>query len=244
MDMDREDVRLEEIIAARMREKGVTLKHLGELTGIAPTHLENLLRGNFGDMPSMPYLHGYVVRVGKILDFDGEEWWKKIKAGGFVKDAGSPDVLPRNRFINRKSSRTTVIIGASMALILIYAAFQFPRIAGKPLLTIIDPPATPFTAQSNTMTITGTVKNADSLTLNGDAITINPDGSWQKGVLLQGGVNTFAIVAKKFLGGETDITEEIIYEASGAGVPSASPNPAYPTIHPGTETPATGTFFN
>lgn len=242
--MDHEEMRFEEFLAARMREKGVSMKRLGEITGIAPAHLENLLRGSFEAMPSAPYFRGYVIRVGKALDFDGEEWWKKIKSGERVKDAGPSDMLPRNRFIKKEMPKTPIIFGIVAVFMLIYALFQFQRIAGRPSLTVTNPPASPFTSESNTFTITGKVANADSLSLNGDMITINADGTWQKGVLLQSGVNTFAITAKKFLGGEANVNEEIIYESASTGASSPSSNARYPTIHVSTGTPATGTFFN
>jgi hypothetical protein len=65
----------------------------------------------------------------------------------------------------------------------------------------------------NPITLRGTAKNADTLSVNGDSIPLSPDGTWQKDVLLSNGPNTFAITAKKFLGGATQISEEIFYQA-------------------------------
>jgi hypothetical protein len=52
-------------------------------------------------------------------------------------------------------------------------------------------------------------------------------------VLLAPGENSFAIVAKKFLRGETDIVEQVIYEPtstdSGAGTPTTTATTAVPT---------------
>lgn len=212
--MNQEYPTFQELLAARMRDKGVTLKRLAEATGIAPAHLENMLHGNFEDMPSQPYFHGYVLRVAKVLDFDGEEWWGKLKREGAVKNSGPSDALPKNRFVKKSPPKKLWIAIAVAIVVIVYLAIAFPRIVGKPVLTITSPIGNPYTSTSTTITIQGTVDNADSLSLNGDVVTIAPDGTWQKGVLLQNGLNTFAITAKKFLGQETDVTEDILYESA------------------------------
>jgi hypothetical protein len=126
---------------------------------------------------------------------------------------------------------------------------QAPRIIGKPTLDITYPGQSPFTTGSSTFTIEGTVANADSLTLNGDPITIAPDGTWQKTVLLQGGKNDFQITGKKFLGRETNIVEEIFYSGGGnaatpaTGTATTTATSGVPAVHFSTGTPATGTFF-
>ena len=244
-----DEITFAEFLAARMRDKGISLKRLAEITGIAPSHLENLTRGNFDEMPSVPYFRGYVMRVAKLLDFDGEAWWAKIKKEAAVKKSGPTDALPRNRFIKKEIPKTWWLAGIAAILIIIYLVIAFPRIAGKPTLTITYPPTNPFLTTATTLVIHGNVQNADSLYLNGEEVPIAPDGTWEKSVLLsQSEPNTFQIAAKKFLGSETDVTEQIIFEA-GAGSSTASSTPGTPganapIIHYETSTPATGTYFD
>ena len=248
--MNDDEMIFEEFLAARLRDKGISLKRLSETTGIAPVHLENLLHGNFEHMPSTPYFHGYLVRIGKVLDFDGEEWWGKIKKESSVKNSGPADELPRNRFIKKEWSKSTWAIGIISLLVIIYVAVAFPRIFGKPKLTVAYPPQNPFTTTSTTVTITGTVNNADALYLSGgngsssEEIVIAPDGSWRKTVLIsETEPNTFEISAKKFLGGETTVTEQIIY-APRTMSSSTTSGTVFPIIHSATGTPATGTYFD
>lgn len=214
----------EAFLGARMKDKGISIKRLSEATGVAPNHIENMLHGNFDEMPAAPYFRGYLIRIGKVLDFDGEAWWEQLRHGGIVKNSGSSDALPRNRFMKQSPPKILWVIIAVVVILGIYLAFELPRILGKPSLTVNFPGQNPYTTASSTLTLIGTVQNADSLYLsNGDAssseeIVIAPDGSWQKMVLLQDGPNSFELSAKKLLGRETDVTEEIIYE----GAPSAT----------------------
>ncbi len=210
--MSPEELNFQSFLAARIKDRGISLKKLAEATGIAPAHIESMVHGKFGDLPSAPYVRGYIVRLGKTLDFDGEAWWEKIKKEGFVTDSGAADRLPRNRFIGKPQAKL-IWIGAAVVLLLIYFSLQLPVIFGKPSVTIKFPDQNPYVSPVNTVTLAGTVHSANSLSLNGDNIAIAPDGAWEKSVLLQNGLNSFAVTAKKLLGGETSITEQIMYQA-------------------------------
>jgi cytoskeletal protein RodZ len=240
--MDDQQLTFETFFRDRVKEKGLPLKKLADLTGIALTHLENMARGNFDDMPSAPYFHGYIVRLSKVLDFDAEEWWEQIKKENLVKNSGPTDALPRNRFI-RKSPAKAIAIFVVILLAAAYLIFQIPRVLGKPAVQLTFPAENPYTAASNTLTLTGTVKNADGLYLNGDPVGVDvANGMWQKSVLLQDGVNTFQITAKKFLGGQTDIVEQVIYQ-SASGTATSTASSVFPVVHMPPTTPATGSYY-
>jgi len=220
------DIPFEQFFAEKIKERGVSLKKLAEMTGIAPTHIESLLRGDYDSMPSAPYFHGYMIHLGAILDFDGEEWWAKLRKDGVIKNSGELDTLPRNRFIKQSPPKYLWAIAAGI-LVLIYLAFQAPRIFGKPTLVVTFPDANPYVTASSTITLGGTVNGADSLYLVGangetEQIIIAADGSWQKQVLLGIGPNPFQISAKKFLGGETSVTEQIFYQSAGGATPTST----------------------
>jgi transcriptional regulator with XRE-family HTH domain len=216
--MNPEDVTFEQFFAERIKSKNLTLKKLSEMTGIAPPHIESFIRGDFGNI-SAPYFRGYLMRLGKELDFDGEAWWSRLKPD--VQNSGERDRLPENRFIKAAPPKYiwAIIVGA---IVLVYLIFEFTRIIGKPALAITFPSQNPYTASATTVTIKGTSRSADSISLNGDTINVAPDGSWQKDVLLQNGLNTFQITAKKFLGAQADITEQIWYQTPGLPVSTST----------------------
>jgi transcriptional regulator with XRE-family HTH domain len=222
------DLSFEQFFAEKIKERGISLKKLAEMTGIAPSHIENLLRGDYENLPSAPYFHGYLIHLGAVLDFDGEEWWIRLKKEGVIKNSGELDTLPRNRFIKQSPPNYIWWILAGV-IVLIYLAFQTPRIFGKPTLTVLSPGADPYTTSSSTFTLAGTVSGANSLYLVGangetEQIIVTADGSWQKGVLLGVGPNPFEISAKKFLGGETTVTEQIFYQPIGNTTPTSTPS--------------------
>jgi transcriptional regulator with XRE-family HTH domain len=239
------DIPFEQFFAEKIKERGVTLKKLAEMTGISPAHIENLLRGDFESMPSAPYLHGYLIHLGAVLEFDGEEWWTRLKTEGVIKNSGELDTLPRNRFIKQSPPKYLWAIGVGV-IVLIYLAFQAPRIFGKPTLTVISPDANPYVTVSSTITLSGTVSGANSLSLVGadgeqEQIIVAADGSWQKSVLLGTGPNPFQISAKKFLGGETTVTEQVFYQPPGGVTPTPTSTASSTIIGTAPGAPATTT---
>jgi len=235
MIMDPEETTLELFLRDRIKDKGISLKKLSDMTGISINHIENMLRGDFESVPPTPYFRGYLIRLGEVLNFDGEAWWMKIKREEGVGRSGPADALPKNRFI-RESPAKIIAIWAVGFIAFIAIIFSLPHILGKPSITITSPQGSPYMTTSTSIIIQGTARNADSLYVAGDEATIASDGSWQKNVLLQSGMNTFDISAKKLLGGTTDIMEQILYNAPAVtpGTSVSSSSASMPTSTPTT----------
>jgi cytoskeletal protein RodZ len=209
-----ENNNFEKFFIERLRQKNISLKKLSDITGISKNNLENIASGNFKGLPSAPYFRGYVIKLGNVLDFNGEEWWEEIKKESAVKKSGAKDLLPKNRFA-KKNPMKYIILAIVILITGIYMALQFRKMIGQPVLSLTFPNQNPYTASSSEITLQGKVSNADSLSINGENINIAPDGTWQKNVLLfSNNQNTFKITAKKFLGSEADLVEQIIYNNS------------------------------
>jgi len=87
-----------------------------------------------------------------------------------------------------------------------------------------------------TLVLSGTVTNADALYLNDtQEIPVTAGGVWQETVLLGAGPNPFKITAKKFLGGSTEVTEQILYEPVGANGLPVSSTPSSTTVSTSTQ---------
>jgi hypothetical protein len=228
--MDTEDTTFELFLHERIKDRGISIKKLSDMTGIAVSHIENMLRGDFEHVPPTPYFRGYLIRLGEALNFDGEAWWSKIKQQEGVKSSGPADSLPRNRFV-RESPARIIAISAVAVVLLVIIGLSLPRILGKPIVKITSPQDNPYVTAANSVMIQGTAQNADSLYVDGDEATIASDGSWQKNVLLQGGVNTFNISAKKLLGGTTNVMEQIIYNAPAPSSSFATSTTPIPTTN-------------
>jgi hypothetical protein len=113
--------------------------------------------------------------------------------------------------------------------------WRLPKIFGSPDLLITTPTQTDTIVSTETYIIKGKVESSnDAVTINGESVATDKDGFWQKTVLLQFGINTFEIKAKKLLGSQKTITKQIIYETQSAlnstsTTKSSSTNQTIPT---------------
>jgi hypothetical protein len=208
----------ENFLRERIKNDGFNLKKLSEQSGIAVKHLEAMMSGNFEKLPAAPYFRGYLQRLGRILDFDADEWWEKLKEGGAV-GGGAHGSVAENRFSYRAIPKIAWLFLVLLA-VLIYGGLRYSSIFGKPILTLSYPQQNPATVSESQIVLAGAVKNGNELYVNNEAIPLGRNGDWQKPLTLQAGINSFDITAKKTLGGETEILEQIIYTPPAAATSS------------------------
>ncbi|OGZ02453.1 MAG: hypothetical protein A2430_00730 [Candidatus Liptonbacteria bacterium RIFOXYC1_FULL_36_8] len=202
-----------EILINAIENKGVNLSKLSELSRVPERYLELLIRGEFNNLPSAPYIHGYLTHISHILDVEDELLWEAFKKENFIKTSGASDELPKNRFsIQTVSNTKTFAIGGFAVLALVYFIFRFNSLFGKPELTVTTPKEEIITVSSSVFFIKGSTDKDAKLTINDEMINMDENNNFSKSVLLQGGINSFEIKAKKFLGRETSVTRQIIYQ--------------------------------
>jgi lambda repressor-like predicted transcriptional regulator len=206
---------------AKLKERGLTLRKLSELSGISAQDLQNLSEGDFDHLPAAPYLRGYTIKLAKILEFDPDIWWQYFEAIGALKSSGETDYLPQNRFAIGKRAQYGWVIAVVVILVL-YGGLRFSKILGRPTLIVLEPSESPVTVTINPMVIHGTLTGGDTLTMNGEAVMVADDGNWEKSIALEEGLNTISVKASKRLGKSVEDVLQIVYEAPAS--PSSSSN--------------------
>lgn len=209
--MEDQNQNFSSFLKARLRDRGISLKRVSEASGIPINSLESLLYGNESKFPPAPYLRGYLVKLGRILDFDPDPWWKEFKDKQSLKAAGPGDKLPQNRFAIKTTSKYLWLAIAALA-VLGYLGFRFYPILGKPHLAVFYPGESVSFVENEMLTVWGEVRGSDKIFVNHGEVAVGQDGRWQSAVQLQPGLNTIEITAQKFLGGETKILRQVIYE--------------------------------
>lgn len=199
----------------RLKERGLTIRRLGEITGITAEHIENLSEERFGQLPAAPYLRGYLMKIGKVLDFDPAPWWDYFDRLNALKSSGPTDELPRNRFVQKPVAKYGWVVLVGIILV-VYFGFRFQKIVGRPAIAVSYPPEGIVRVTEDAAIIKGNVEGTLNLSINNEVIPVDADGSWEKNIVLQPGMNTIEIRATKFLGGETNVMRQILYEPAHA----------------------------
>jgi len=205
-----EELDFKNFLEEKLKEKGWSLKRLSEVSGISLSNLENLVNENFTSLPAAPYIRGYLIRLGKILEFDYVIWWEYFQKQNSIKKSGEKDELPRNRF-ESKSIFKPILISFIILLIIFYIVLRFNFILGKPIIKVNIEEGILNTNEQNFL-LRGQIKNADKVFVNSSEANIDSNGEFEKEILLQPGINTIEIRAQKTLGKETKLIRQIFYE--------------------------------
>lgn len=94
-----------------------------------------------------------------------------------------------------------------------YAYFQSRAILAGPSITI-ETPENGITATSSFLSVSGTVKHAKEITLQGRPIFIDTEGRFTEKLLLMEGYNIIELTAKDAGGRETKKRLELVYVGS------------------------------
>ncbi len=197
---------LKELIAAR----GLSVDKLAASSNIPSRFIKLLTEGKYKELPSKPYIRGYLIKIASILEIEPEVLIESYNSSVELPSSGKMDKLPTNRFALKPVNRGLVVAAIIIVVIGGIVIFRFNDIIGKPTLQLNSLPSI---TQDPTIPVSGVVKPGDSVTLNGEAIYPLSDGTFEKDVLLSPGLNTLQFSVKRFLGRETDVTEQILYQA-------------------------------
>ncbi|MFA5173280.1 MAG: helix-turn-helix domain-containing protein [Candidatus Paceibacterota bacterium] len=219
------DKPFKEVIIDAIEHKGISIGKLAELSRVPERYVELIVRGEYEKLPSSPYLHGYLARLSETLNLEGELVWQVFKKEFDIRTSGEKDLLPKNRFAFEPINNTKVIsISALVIFVFIYLVFRFNALFGKPYLVVLDPAESSISTDIETYVLKGNAEPENKLSINNELIDIKENGSFEKSVLLQEGVNAFEIKTKKFLGRETSVSRQIIFKKTGSSSPYKTEN--------------------
>ncbi len=198
----------EEILSLR----NLNLEKLANLTNIPKNYLAAFCEGDFKKLPPMPYARGYLMKIAEVLEVDGEELWK-IYRNEISSQIKVPDRLPINRFAGRSFGKKLIVIGIIFIFAIIYLILRADDFLGVPKIEIGVPDGEKIAVYEPVIKLSGRVNNfRDKLTVGGEEVFISEDGRFEKEYWLRPGINEIEFKVKRFLGKETIIIKEIIYQ--------------------------------
>lgn len=206
------------ILNNAMEKRGVNIDDLSEETGIPERFIELLLTENFDNMPPAPYTHGYIIKISKVLDLDGEEIWDTyLKNKKEIKKSGKFDTLPKNRFAVSKLNKKALLIGFVFILLAGYFIFRSVFSANiESELSINNLKEDPTIATSSEFSIEGNLNPQYQLTINQTPVYPNSSGNFEEIINLQEGLNTVVFNIEGILGKDGEVTKQIFYRPEGS----------------------------
>ncbi len=210
---------LKELLNEAIDTRNLDVKKLAELTDVPVHYLSALAEGEMSKLPAAPYVRGYLVKIAEILKIDGEALLRAYKQEISlwpVKTSGPQDKLPTNRFAFKVFGKKSIFIGGVVliiAIILLLWRFDgFFGFFGTPQIDITNPETESLIVNADSIKLSGKVNPSDKLTINNEEILPQLDGQFEKDFSLQVGVNTIEFKVKRFLGKETNVVKQVIYQ--------------------------------
>lgn len=210
--MEQEHKSLKELIAERVDAKGLNFEKILQATEIPRHYLEAIFRGDWNRLPAAPYVRGYLKKLASVLENDPGEFWSAYQSENDAQASGPMDRLPENRFAIKNFSQKWIWLSVLALVLVVYVGFNVDRFLGTPKLDIENPLGASLITYFPNFNFSGKADPDDKLFINGEEIFVDKSGQFQKNYNLQPGLNNFEITAKRFLGRETKIVKQIIYQ--------------------------------
>ena len=191
-----------------MESKGMDAGKLSDLTDVPQRFIVSLVDGDFKNLPSEPYIRGYLFKVAGVLDADPNFLWRSFRQSSEIHSSGSADLLPINRFSLQRISSKKVWIVLVALILLGFLGFRVDSILGNPTLEV----TLPETTTSQTINVTGKLKPVDPLTLDSEVIYPDKSGKFEERIQLESGPNTLEFKVKRYLGREITVVKQVFYQ--------------------------------
>lgn len=211
---------LGEFFAENRKLARLSLEKVSEATRIPASVLSHLENGAYDKLPPDAFLRGIVKKYAVFLGMDSRECLrrydeeaKRFRAGGCI--SGSADLLPANRFSAKRQSvsfgirELVFLVALGAFLYLVWQAGGFVR---SPSIDL-DPALGDNTiARQAEFAVSGILKGAERLTINGERIGTGARGRFSYIIELKEGENIVEFRAKDARGRTATVIRRIIFK--------------------------------
>ncbi len=221
-------------LRAVRRTAKLSLDQVAAQTRISKKYIQALESGTYDDLPAEVYAKGFLENYAQFLGFPVDEVLVQYKRErGLTPGPKSSEqfVIPGQKVERPKltiTPRTLWFAGALLVLVAVigYLLTQVSVFAAPPDLEVTNPTANE-TVDEESVTVEGKTDPGAVLSINGQPIPTDTDGSFKEEVRLLSGTNSLRITARNKNGREkTEVRSVIVQVAGATPAPGASATPA------------------
>jgi len=205
-------VRLGPRLHQKRLQRKQSIEEIAQELKIKPRFLEAIERGEYHKLPSPAYAQGFVRNYASYLGLSKAEITALFKREFDEKRAMKvlPDTMLKTKEfpIERMRIQQSVIAFVLIILIILgYLFFQYRAAFLSPSLSVTNPQSGSKTGQ--TIIVSGKADSNATVTVNGETITVNSNGDFEKAITLFPGNATISVKAVNRFGKETVIQRTI-----------------------------------
>ncbi|PIU03720.1 hypothetical protein COT44_01660 [Candidatus Shapirobacteria bacterium CG08_land_8_20_14_0_20_39_18] len=201
-----------EILKEARIKKGISLQEVALSTKIRPNFLEEIESNQFNKVAEGAVVKGLIKNYAEFLDISSRDLLAIFRRD-FIEDKNG-QILPRGTYEPLDNNRiawtpkTTLFLGGGL-LVLVFTLFFLVHLIsflGSPPLTIQSPKDGLSTKESS-IEVRGKTEADNAVYVDGEIVTVTPEGNFQQMVSLSAGENKIKIEAVSRRGKKT--TKEI-----------------------------------
>lgn len=205
-----------EVLKSKRESLGKSLDVVSKETKIQRRFLQYVENNDFSKFDSEIFLTGFIKIYSQYLDLDTNKLLALYRRS---RPAYHPAISKSKRkefkfkkFTITPKSLVTILSVLFLVLIMGYIGYQIYKFQSPPHLTI-DSPINDQEVNTADITIKGKTDPNSILEINGSVVSINDDGSFEKAIELQEGINVITIKSRKNANNvlETVETRKITY---------------------------------
>lgn len=196
-----------EELRRKREENKLSLKDVSRSTHIQEKYLEAIENDEYEKLPARVYAVNFLRSYSKYLGLDEkkivERYLTELEILDSVKKKTN-EKKKTNRFFfvyPRRIRTVSLITGGIIAVC--YVLLRLYGIVSTPEIHFIYPSSSTFETMEDLIEIKGDINNGTVLTINGEPVYINEDGTFEKKLFLSEGTNTFEFVLVNRFGKET-----------------------------------------
>lgn len=201
----------------KMREGlGLTKERAAQMLNTQIKHLDYLESGEYEKLPAAVYTNGLLRRYAKILEVDGqafvEEYRKELNIARHLNKTGIHRTLPllrSPRFVVTPKSLSWLAGFLFFLAVVGYLGYQISFLLKPPKLVLTRPSAD-MAQEARALEFAGQTDPGAQLTINGESVAIERDGSFKKTLDLNVGLNTITIVSVNQFGKKSEVIRNIV----------------------------------
>lgn len=191
---------LGEKIHGMRKSANLTLSELSEKTKIQKKYLRAFEEDNYQALPNPLYAKKFLRRYVEVLGGDVEYFVDGFEQV-YKSDAPSEEKFPKRKIKNWQfPSLSRLMKIGSLAVVGLavvgYLGWQVHALIMPPELTVYTP-NDGVSTNSATLEIAGKAEDEAEVTINGDQVLLNRDGTFREEIALERGVNVITIEGKK-----------------------------------------------
>ncbi len=219
----KDNLPLHEYLVQRRKFLKIRLNDLVVKTSIPAKYIKRIESGDWPNLPSGVYARGFLKKYAQVVGLDeGEIAARYDMEMALAARPEKPNTQPRLLALGiishldfwRHSSLRRLLALAVTILVVAYIGWQFTIIFARPDLNL-SYPSQDITVASSSLELAGSVSPGSDLSVNGEAVYPQPDGTFKKEVQLLAGLNVLEIKAVSRFGKENKVIRKVTYQPAG-----------------------------